>query len=379
MITEYERGNEKVFLIRRIIEVRFDKDVYEALSKKYSKEEIIQFCDNKRILHHTTKRNLIYIHRGIPLWGHAAFGLIDRGTNLIQVRPITGCNLNCIFCSVDEGKKSKTKANDFIVDPDYLIEEFCKVAKFKGKGVEAHIDGQSEPFLYPYLTELIEGLDMVREVDVISIQTNGTLITKRFIDTVEGKLDRINLSLSTLNEEKAKKIYGVRYPVKKVIDTAKYIVNSKIDLLIAPIWLPGINDEDIREIIEFALDIGAGKKWPPLGIQKYIPYKGGRKLKNVMSFREFYGKLRELEKEYGVKLVLSPKDFGIVKRRRIPQEIKRGDIYTARIVADGRNFGEKIAIVKDRVVTVLTNKSVGKTVKFRIVRAKDGIFLGEET
>lgn len=126
--------------------------------------------------------------------GHAAFGLIDRGTNLIQVRPITGCNLNCIFCSVDEGKRSRTKANDFIVDPDYLIEEFRKIAEFKGKGVEAHIDGQGEPFLYPYLTELIEGLDSVREVDVISIQTNGTLITRSFVDAVEGKLDRINLS-----------------------------------------------------------------------------------------------------------------------------------------------------------------------------------------
>jgi len=377
MIIEYERGNEKVFLIRRIIEVRFDKDVYESLSKRYSKEEIIQFCDNKKVLHHTTKRNLIYVH-DIPLLGHAAFGLIDRGTNLIQVRPITGCNLNCIFCSVDEGKKSRTKANDFIVDPDYLIEEFRKIAEFKGKGVEAHIDGQGEPFLYPYLTELIEGLDSVREVDVISIQTNGTLITRSFVDTVEGKLDRINLSLSTLNEEKAKKIYGVRYPVRKVVDIAEYIVNSKIDLLIAPIWLPGINDEDIREVIEFALDIGAGKKWPPLGIQKYIPYKGGRKLKNVMSFREFYEKLRELEREYGVKLVLSPKDFGIEKRRRIPQEIRKGEIYTAKIVADGRNFGERIAVVKNRVVTVLTDKKVGKFVRFKIVRAKDGIFLGEE-
>ncbi len=380
MITEYERGEEKVFLIRRIIEVRINKKVFEKLRKKYSKEEIIQFCDSKRVLHHATKRNLIYITKqsGIPLLGHAAFGLIDRGTNLIQVRPITGCNLNCIFCSVDEGRKSKTKANDFIIEPDYLIEEFKKVAEFKGDGIEAHIDGQGEPFLYPYLKELIYGLRDVRETEVISIQTNGTLITKKLVDELEGKLDRINLSLSTLNEEKARRIYGMRYPVKKVIEISEYIANSKIDLLIAPIWLPGINDGDITDVIEFALEIGAGKRWPPLGIQKYIPYKGGRKLRKVMSFRVFYEKLRELENEYGVKLVLSPKDFGIEKRRRYPSAIKRGEIYKAKIIADGRNFGEKIVIVKNRVVTVITNKKVGDFVKFRIVRNKDGIYLGEE-
>jgi uncharacterized Fe-S cluster-containing radical SAM superfamily enzyme len=43
------------------------------------------------------------IRRPIPLVGHIAFGVIDRGTNIIQVRPTSLCNLNCIFCSVDAG------------------------------------------------------------------------------------------------------------------------------------------------------------------------------------------------------------------------------------------------------------------------------------
>ncbi len=380
MITEYEVGDEKVFLLRRIVEVRIKKSVYEKLRRRLSREEIIQFSEEKRVLHHTTKRNLLYITRelGIPLLGHAAFGLIDRGTNLIQVRPITGCNLNCIFCSVDEGRRSRTKANDFIVDPDYLVDAYRRLAEFKGDGVEAHIDGQAEPFLYPYLPELARGLKEVHETAVVSVQTNGTLLNERLIDRLEGIIDRINLSVSSLNPERAEKIYGVRYPVEKVRRVAEYIADSRIDLLIAPVWLPGINDEDIREIIEFALEIGAGKRWPPLGIQKYIPYKGGRKVKRVVSFKLFYEKLRELEDEYGVKLVLSPKDFGIERRRRYPSKIRKGDVYSARIVADGRGFGERIAVVGDRVVTVLTDRDVGEHVRFRIVRAKDGIYLGEE-
>ncbi|AIY89464.1 radical SAM protein [Geoglobus acetivorans] len=380
MIAEYEANGEKVFLLRRIIEIRIEKSIYEKLSRKYSKEEIIQYSDEKRVIHHTTKRNLYYISAqlGVPLLGHAAFGIIDRGTNLLQIRPITGCNLNCIFCSVDEGRGTRTKANDYIIDPDYLAEWYSKIAGFKGEGVEAHIDGQAEPLLYPYFTELVEKLRSFRETEVISVQTNGTLLGEKTIDSLEGKIDRVNLSISTLDEERARKIYGVRYPVEKVKNVAEMIANSKIDLLIAPVWVPRVNDEDIEKIIEFALDIGAGKKWPPLGIQKYIPYRGGRKLRHVMSFRTFYDRLRKWEEEYGVKLVLSPKDFGIEKRKRYPSEVKKGQVYTGKIIMDGRNFGEKIAVVKDRVVTVITDRPVGEHVKFRIIRSKDGIYLGEE-
>jgi len=379
ILKEFETKTEKVFLIRDLIEVRIPKTHYIKLARKYPKEYIISFGEPRRILHHITKRELVYITResGIPLLGHAAFGLIDRGTNLIQVRPITGCNLNCIFCSVDEGTKSRTRITDYIVEPSYLIEEFRKIAEFKGDGVEAHIDGQGEPLLYPYMEELLEGLRKTKEVKVISMQTNGVLLNEENINMLEKYVDRINLSINTLDEEKAKILYGVKYPIKKVIEMAKMIAESKMDLLIAPVWLPGYNDEDIRKIIEFALEIGAGKRWPPLGIQKYIPYKYGRKPKvKVMSFKQFYDELRKLEEEYGVKLILKPEDFGIEKRPRIPHPIKKGDIFKAKIVAPGRIRGEKIVVVKNRVVTVLTDKKVGDYVKFQIVRDEDGIFLG---
>ncbi len=381
ILKEFETKREKVFLIRDLIEVRIPKEHYSKLARRYPKEYIISYAEPKRIIHHVTKRNLVYVTKesGIPLLGHAAFGLIDRGTNLIQVRPITGCNLNCVFCSVDEGRKSRTRVTDYIVEPEYLLEEFEKVAEFKGRGVEAHIDGQGEPLLYPYMTELLEGLRRVKEVEVISMQTNGILLNERKIDEFEGYLDRINLSLSTLDERKAELIYGCKYPLKRVLEIAKMIADSKIDLLIAPVWLPGVNDDDIEKLIEFALEIGAGKRWPPLGIQKYIPYKFGRKPRvDVMSFREFYERLRRLEDEYGVKLILKPEDFGIERRPRIPHPIKRGDVFKARIVADGRVRGERIVVVKGRVVTVLTERRVGDFVRFQIVRDHDGIFLGKE-
>ncbi len=112
--------------------------------------------------------------------------------------------------------------------------------------------------------------------------------------------------------------------MKKVKEVAEMIANSKMDLLIAPVWVPGYNDSEIPKIIEFALEIGAGKKYPPLGIQKYIPYRYGRKAGKSMPFKEFYQRLREYEKEYGVKLILSPEDFGMEKRARLSCPFRRG-------------------------------------------------------
>ncbi|RLI79970.1 radical SAM protein [Archaeoglobales archaeon] len=380
MLKEYETNKEKVFLIRNLIEVRIPKRFYEKLASKYSKEYIISFGEPKKVLHHVTKRELVFVTResGIPLLGHAAFGLIDRGTNLIQVRPITGCNLNCIFCSVDEGRKSKTRVTDYMVDPDYLADELRKIAEFKGRGVEMLIDGQGEPLLYPYMDVLLESASRIKEVEIISMQTNGVLLNEKKIEMLEKYVTRINLSLSTLDEKKAEVLHGVRYPLNRVIENAKMVAESKMDLLIAPVWIVGYNDDEIKKLIEFALEIGAGKKFPPLGIQKYIPYKTGRKLKNVMSFKEFYRKLEDLEREYGVKLILKPEDFGMEKRERIPSPIKKGDMFKARIVANGRMHGERLCVVKNRVVTVLTDKKVGDYAKFEIVRTHDGIFLGKE-
>jgi hypothetical protein len=63
------------------------------------------------------------------------------------------------------------------------------------------------------------------------------------------------------------------------------------------------------------------------------------------------------------------------KRQKIRQPIRKGERFRARLVCEGRMHGEKIAIVRDRVVTVKSKRNVGEIESFEIVRSKDGIFL----
>jgi hypothetical protein len=374
----YDENGDKVFVIRDTVEVRVPLNFYARLKKKYGDEEIVSIHEPKLLRHHYTNRELIYITKesGIPLVGHTAFGLIDRGTNLIQVRPISGCNLNCIFCSVDEGI-THTRKTDYIVDTDYLVEEFTKIAALKGNDIEAHIDGQGEPFLYPYMVELLEKLRKVPGVKTISAQSNGMSLDEEKIRQMEGLIDRINLSICSLDGRRGKILAGTnKYSVDHVKNMATAIAKSDIDLLIAPVWVPGFNDDDIPEIIEFGQKIGAGKKYPAFGIQNYVRYQFGKKVKGkAMKFEEFFRLLEGLEEKHGVKLRLTPADFGIHKAPSLPKVFKKGENLKLNIIAPGRVHGEMLAVERGRVIGVLTCKPAGSKVSAEITRTTDNVYV----
>ncbi len=249
---------------------------------------------------------------GIPLIGSLYFGIIDRGTSLLQVRPSCGCNLNCPFCSVDAGPKTRTRATSYEVEMEYLLGAVQEIARFKGPGVECHIDSPGEPLMYRQLPELVAALREIEEVTAISLQTNGTLLDTKIIAALESAgLDRINLSLHALDPDIAKMLAGVDwFDIDTLMESARAVAESRIDLLIAPVYIPGINDDEIPKLIRFALEIGAGKRFPPLGIQKFEHYRYGRSPKGVkaQSWWQFYNRsLRPWEKEFGLKSRAEPR------------------------------------------------------------------------
>ena len=333
-----------------------------------------------------TKRKVLYIHETIdvPLLGYNAFGLIDRGTNLIQIRGVSGCNLSCVFCSVDEGPYSRTRKLDYVVDIDYLMRWFDEVARIKGKGLEAHLDGQGEPLIYPFRIELVQALREHPHVSIISMQSNGTLLTDKLVEELaEAGLDRVNLSIHSLDPEKAKMLMGMKsYDLEHVLEMTEALVNAGIDVLIAPVIIFGINDNEAEAFIEFARKIGAGKRWPALGFQNYVPYKFGRNpaIAKPIPFKEFYAWLRKLEEKTGMKpLVLRPGHFGMEKREFIPLVFRPGEVVKAEVVLPGRIEGEMLAKARNRLIEVVGTKAqVGDRIRVRIVRTRHGIYIGRE-
>jgi len=317
---------------------------------------------------------------GIPLMGSLYFGIIDRGTNILQVRPSCGCNLSCPFCSVDAGPESATRTSSYEVELEYLLPAVQEIAAFKGDGVECHIDSPGEPLMYSRLPELVAGLRKIACVKTISLQTNGTLLTPGMIAALESAgLDRINLSLHALDPALAKTLAGADwFDIGQVTDAARAVAESRIDLLVAPVYMPGINDEEIPRLIRFAQETGAGKRFPPLGIQKFERYRYGRSPKGVkvQSWWQFYNRsIKVWEKECGLVLRLdAERDFGTVRRPFVPLALHRDEKVTVEIRAPGWIRGEMLGVARNRVVSVYNCGKTAGQVRVKIVSAKHNIY-----
>ncbi len=339
-----------------------------------------------RLLGKCLGRSVVYVD-SIPLVGHIAFGVIDRGTNILQVRPTTICPLNCIFCSVDAGPFSRHRATEYVVDRKHLVKWVKHVVDAKGGDVvEALIDGVGEPPTYPEIVELVRDLKSI--VPRVAMETHGATLSVKLIDALnEVGLDRLNVSIDTLNPEKAKFLQGVEwFDIRRVISLVEYIVKeTSIDVHLTPVWIPGVNDEDIEEIIDWGLRIGVGKRFPPFGIQKYEVHKYGRKVPGVKepSWSEFWNFLDRLERKYGVALSYKKliDAFGFRKARRYEPRFKVGEEIVVEIVGPGWLKGEVLAVDREWsvVVTVVgvdpSRVLRKKFLRVKIIRNKDCIFV----
>ncbi|MEM0088111.1 MAG: radical SAM protein, partial [Thermofilum sp.] len=155
-------------------------------------------------------RRFLRIEKEIPLLGHVAFGVIDRGTNLLQVRPTSFCPLSCIFCSVDSGPNSRLRQVEFEVDKDYLVQYTLHVIREKGlERAHIHIDAVGDPLTYPRIVELVRDFKASGAAESIALETHGALLTEKLAQALDDAgLDRVNVSVDALNPEVARVLAG---------------------------------------------------------------------------------------------------------------------------------------------------------------------------
>lgn len=340
-------------------------------------------------------KKLIYINDfSVPMVGSLAFGIVDRGTNIIEVRPTTICGLSCIFCSVNAGPKSKVRWAEFIVSKDLLIDAVNEIVRYKDvNNIEVHIDGMGDPGNYKDLVELVQGIKSIASVKTISMQTRLYMLNEKKIKQLEeAGLDRFNVSIDSLDPILAKRLADNEiYEVSKVLELIDYTLkNTKIDVIISPVLLENINDEEIKKLVIWAYNSGLGKKWPPILIQKFIPHKRGRIPKgiHISNWKEFNEKLHNIEKELGYKLLFDSEVFNITRVRALPIVYDIGEKVDVKIIDRGIFKGEFLGApinrsysnIEDRVITVvapseLEDSLVGSKVKVRIIDNNDNIYI----
>ncbi|HIH61420.1 MAG TPA: GTP 3',8-cyclase MoaA [Methanobacteriales archaeon] len=172
----------------------------------------------------------------------------NRPVTSLRISITTKCNLNCFYCHRDGIIPS---SREMTADE---IEKICEVASQLGI-TKIRLSG-GEPLLRDDIITIIEKINAIGFKD-IAITTNGILLEKYSNKLKKAGLNRINVSLDTLNPTTYKFITGknqlekVKRGIKSAVMAGLYPI--KINMVI----MKGINSHEIWEMFQFCRQQGA--------------------------------------------------------------------------------------------------------------------------
>lgn len=200
---------------------------------------------------------------------------LGRKIDYLRISITDRCNLRCRYCMPADGVENK--AHQDILS----YEEILKIVK---KGIEmgirkVRITG-GEPLVRLGIEDFIKSLKKL-DLDDISMTSNAVLLSKNAKKLKEAGLDRINISLDTLDSKKFKKITrrdnlsqvlrGIRAALKVELNPVKLNV----------VVMKGINDDELFDFVE----LSRNKKLSVRFIE-YMPLGGEAEAEKFISSRE---------------------------------------------------------------------------------------------
>ena len=156
------------------------------------------------------------------------------------------CNLNCIYCHREgesiENKNNEEISAELVIEIARVASAYFKIRKIKFSG--------GEPLMRTDLVEIVQGMRAFE--DDISVTTNGIFLSKYAAELADAGLDRVNVSLDSLKEDRYDLITRAKNNLPQVIEG----IYSAIDASLTPIklnmvLLKGINEDEIADMMRF--------------------------------------------------------------------------------------------------------------------------------
>lgn len=173
-----------------------------------------------------------------------------RNINYLRVSVTDRCNLRCIYCMPEEGIKSLEH------DDIMRFEEIIKIVKAAASlGIKKIRYTGGEPLVMKEIDKLIYETSKFQGIEDIAITTNGILLADMADDLKRAGLNRVNISLDTLDKDKFKKITRVGN-----LDNVLESINKCLEIGIKPVkintvLMKGLNDVEIDDFINLAKEM----------------------------------------------------------------------------------------------------------------------------
>lgn len=166
----------------------------------------------------------------------------ERPIISLRITLTNRCNVNCLYCHHDGMVTSK---DEMTAEEIY---EICKIAKSLGVR-KIRLSG-GEPLIRKDIVDVVERIASLDFQD-IAMTSNGILLGKYAEDLKNAGLDRVNVSLDTLDRDTYKFITKKDYlesakeGILKAVEVGLYPV--KINMVI----MKDINQDEIRDMFKF--------------------------------------------------------------------------------------------------------------------------------
>jgi len=174
--------------------------------------------------------------------------MIDRWGRKIEYLRISvtdRCNFRCIYCMPEEGV-APLRHDDILRFEEMLV--IVEAAAELGIN-KIRVTG-GEPLVRKGITGFIKALRVIPGIEDISMTTNGSLLEKHAEKLKEAGLDRVNISLDSLNREKFYDMTrgGNLEDVLRGIDSA--IAAGLVPVKINCVVTKGFNEDEILDFVE---------------------------------------------------------------------------------------------------------------------------------
>jgi cyclic pyranopterin phosphate synthase len=171
----------------------------------------------------------------------------NRPINSLRISLTQRCNFDCFFChrEGEHDPHGEMTARE--------IETIVEVAA--GLGIRKVKLTGGEPMLRGDLVDIVARI--APHLDEVSMTTNASLLPGKACELKEAGLDRVNVSLHTLDGGAFEKITGVDQG-SEVRDGIEEAVRCGLNpVKINMVVMRGVNDSEVPAMIEYSRDVGA--------------------------------------------------------------------------------------------------------------------------
>lgn len=272
----------------------------------------------------------------------------DRPVESLRISITDYCNLDCFYCHEegDDGGDRKMKSNE--------LKEIVQVGtEF---GIEKVKLTGGEPLLRNDILEIVDEISSIDEITDVSITSNGTLLKDLAEDLKNCGLDRVNISLDTLDSEIYERITGVD-KLEDVILGIKSSIDAGLDpVKLNTLVLDDLNDEEISDLVDFSVETGAILQL--IEFEEVLP-------KNEEYYCKYHKSLDDIEKRIQEKAEDVDTRWSMQARRKY--KVNGGEVevvnpmhnsdfcrYCTRLRMDSSGYLKPCLMRNDNLVDVLT-------------------------